>query len=335
MDHTGTCEHCQQQFSRSRRRGPAPRYCSATCRAAAKVVRDRGNGRYAANLARLRDQTKQRQEAEARECPYCGRHAVTCRRVHCGAEDCRRMHKRLYMRQYMRDVKAATGNYPGRSGKPRNPEPSQHRRVPAACRACGAVSYPLKRHLPKDGLTVCGPRCQTYMRTGRWPMSPVSSLHPSRSTRVPEQHACRQKPVWVLTGPRFVGRACRWCGEQFLWDRLPVNGADFEVWHCSARCARRASRAASRLRHGRFAVSDVVRQEIYHRDGWRCRLCGGRVPKGKQVPHPKAATLDHIVPRARGGSDDATNLQIAHYMCNVMKSDGVSDSSGDQLALLG
>lgn len=279
--HTGTCEHCQQQFSRSRGGGPAPRYCSATCRAAAKVVRDRKNGRYAANLARLRDQTKQRQKAEARECPYCGRHAVTGRRVHCGAEYCCRMHKRLYMRQYMRDVKAATGDYPGRSGRPRKPEPSQQRRVPATCRACGTTNYRLKRHLPKDGLTVCDSRCQSYMQTGRWPMSPVPASHPSRSTRISRDHPSRRR------------------------------------------------------RRKNWRVSVAVRLGVYARDGWRCRLCGGRVPKGKQVPHPKAATLDHIVPRSRGGSDDATNLQIAHYMCNVMKSDGVSDSSGDQLALLG
>ena len=33
----------------------------------------------------------------------------------------------------------------------------------------------------------------------------------------------------------------------------------------------------------------------------------------------RALEVDHIIPRARGGSDDASNLQALCYCCNAMK----------------
>ena len=33
----------------------------------------------------------------------------------------------------------------------------------------------------------------------------------------------------------------------------------------------------------------------------------------------KDATIDHIVPLSKGGSDDITNMQIAHSACNREK----------------
>ena len=34
-----------------------------------------------------------------------------------------------------------------------------------------------------------------------------------------------------------------------------------------------------------------------------------------------AASIDHILPRSRGGTDDDSNLQIAHLRCNLLKHD--------------
>jgi 5-methylcytosine-specific restriction protein A len=48
------------------------------------------------------------------------------------------------------------------------------------------------------------------------------------------------------------------------------------------------------------------RRYILQRDGWVCGICH-RIG---------AATVDHIVPRARGGSADDENLRAAHKRCN-------------------
>jgi hypothetical protein len=59
-----------------------------------------------------------------------------------------------------------------------------------------------------------------------------------------------------------------------------------------------------------FSTSEVL--HVFARDGGVCRLCGTAVKPGDQ-------SLDHIVPWSRGGSDDLTNLQLAHRRCNSAK----------------
>lgn len=52
-----------------------------------------------------------------------------------------------------------------------------------------------------------------------------------------------------------------------------------------------------------------------------CGICGRPVDKGLKYPHPLSATVDHIIPLAKGGTNDAGNLQLAHWCCNRQKSD--------------
>jgi 5-methylcytosine-specific restriction endonuclease McrA len=93
---------------------------------------------------------------------------------------------------------------------------------------------------------------------------------------------------------------------------------------------RRAKRRRRALRLG--AVSEVYTlAEIAARDRATCQLCGKRVAMAKQVPHSKAPTIDHVLPLARGGDDTRANVQLAHFLCNSLKSDGGSQ----QLALVG
>jgi hypothetical protein len=50
---------------------------------------------------------------------------------------------------------------------------------------------------------------------------------------------------------------------------------------------------------------------VFHRDGGRCRICGQ-----SQKLH-----VDHIVPRAKGGSDAMDNLWLLCDQCNLSKTD--------------
>lgn len=64
-----------------------------------------------------------------------------------------------------------------------------------------------------------------------------------------------------------------------------------------------------------------------------CAICGQPVDKNLKYPHPLSATVDHIVPVAKGGHPSALeNLQLAHWTCNRQKSDkliGVKDTGQD------
>jgi diadenosine tetraphosphate (Ap4A) HIT family hydrolase len=61
-------------------------------------------------------------------------------------------------------------------------------------------------------------------------------------------------------------------------------------------------------------VPGSVRYEVMKRAGYRCELCGAH--EGQAALH-----IDHIVPRARGGSDDLSNFQALCITCNTNKRD--------------
>lgn len=57
------------------------------------------------------------------------------------------------------------------------------------------------------------------------------------------------------------------------------------------------------------------RRRVYERDGHRCVECGR--PESEENP----LTIDHIIPRSRGGTDAETNLQTMCFRCNQEKAD--------------
>lgn len=62
--------------------------------------------------------------------------------------------------------------------------------------------------------------------------------------------------------------------------------------------------------HGMNWIRPVKRLAIYLRDGMACCYCGAAVEETARL------TLDHLVPYAKGGSNDATNLITCCLRCN-------------------
>jgi 5-methylcytosine-specific restriction endonuclease McrA len=83
------------------------------------------------------------------------------------------------------------------------------------------------------------------------------------------------------------------------------------------------------LRDTEYGEVHVHRRAIYRqyintnalmaRDGWRCQLCRLPIDPRLSGRHKWAKSVDHIVPKARGGGDEASNLQAAHLQCNRVK----------------
>ena len=65
-----------------------------------------------------------------------------------------------------------------------------------------------------------------------------------------------------------------------------------------------------------MAIGKSLRFEVFARDGYTCQYCGARPPD-------VVLELDHIHPRAKGGSDEITNLITACFDCNRGKRDKV------------
>lgn len=65
----------------------------------------------------------------------------------------------------------------------------------------------------------------------------------------------------------------------------------------------------------------MTRQNIFKRDGGKCQYCGST----------KDLTLDHLIPRSKGGKSTWTNLVTACKKCNSIKGDCSLEKSGMKL----
>lgn len=167
--------------------------------------------------------------------------------------------------------------------------------VGRSCDECGALLR--SKGGAKDGLSLC-------------------IQHRREKTDRDRQLAARRRALKVKVAkiaqgtagnPRwpFIQGECDECGVYFV-----RKGAASPF--CSKACS--AARRKS-------WISRRDRLAIYDRDGWMCQICHGAVPRDVPITSDWSATLDHIVPRSRGGTDDADNLRTAHRWCNSVRGD--------------
>ena len=90
---------------------------------------------------------------------------------------------------------------------------------------------------------------------------------------------------------------CKSCGRVF-------KDSDFKI--CPY-CGNQLS-----TRTGRQPIPRKLRHQVFQRDGYRCRECGASKDE-------TSLEIDHIVPVAKGGTNDIDNLQTLCRECNRMK----------------
>lgn len=72
-----------------------------------------------------------------------------------------------------------------------------------------------------------------------------------------------------------------------------------------------------------FMSVSLSRSNVLHRDAYTCQYCGVR---------RNNLTLDHVLPRCRGGADSWENLVAACHACNERKGDRLPSEAGMPLA---
>lgn len=65
----------------------------------------------------------------------------------------------------------------------------------------------------------------------------------------------------------------------------------------------------------------VNRHKIYKRDGHKCVYCG----------NSKQLTIDHLIPKSKGGKNTWENLVTCCFRCNVKKGDKTIEQAGLKL----
>ena len=81
-------------------------------------------------------------------------------------------------------------------------------------------------------------------------------------------------------------------------------------------------RLVTYVRVPRAVQRKISRRALFARDGWRCVYCGASAGR---------LTLDHVVPRSRGGESVWENVVTACSPCNLRKGDRTLVESGMEL----
>lgn len=70
----------------------------------------------------------------------------------------------------------------------------------------------------------------------------------------------------------------------------------------------------------RREATGMKRLRVYIRDKYRCQYCGDK-------KNPSELTLDHILPRSRGGDNSPVNIVTACIICNNRKANRTPDEA--------
>jgi 5-methylcytosine-specific restriction endonuclease McrA len=66
-----------------------------------------------------------------------------------------------------------------------------------------------------------------------------------------------------------------------------------------------------RIPHSATGARKITRRAVFARDGWACQYCGART----------TLTVDHVIPRSKGGGSSWENIVAACAPCNRRKGD--------------
>lgn len=123
------------------------------------------------------------------------------------------------------------------------------------------------------------------------------------------------EPLNVCTMRRAVGLMLTGKAEMLLNGRGVIRTASSSIPRPSIlRLSYMVHRPRPRVK--------LTKNEIFRRDGYTCQYCGRKTSK---------LTIDHIVPRQRGGQHTWTNLAAACPTCNRKKGGRTPQEAGMRL----
>ena len=137
------------------------------------------------------------------------------------------------------------------------------------------------------------------------------------ANRVASRERARAKRE--AAGPTKIWQ-CGFCGGDMVF---PISYTGFNKYHddCKVKARRARNRIKTVRRQGARTSELITHEEIAKRDHFFCHICAEPVDMSLPRTSRFGATLDHVVPIAKGGADTLDNLKLAHWICNVRKSD--------------
>ncbi|WP_431728579.1 HNH endonuclease [Verrucosispora sp. TAA-831] len=321
-----TCRDCGTTFDHTTRSN-RPRLLCVDCALEARRRATREHKRRIRAAAKVRHAN----------CPHCGV-AYSIPRARLGrCDDCRK----AYMRDYLRRYHAANAGPArrffcvtcdaeiervGKSGRPSYCPPCA-----AAARRATATRAEAKR-TEKRG-AVKSTHCHYCADELAVPY--YSGKHPARCGK------CKRARHYAYTKARtdrsIANARCVDCGQSVALKRKGPRR--IRCRHCVVLRQRQRWRTYAgthgHMRRARLRGSQAekfTKASIFVRDGWRCGICGRKIRRSLEHPHPLSASLDHIVPLSRGGRHSRDNVRATHLRCNLKKNARIEN---EQLLLFG
>lgn len=187
------------------------------------------------------------------------------------------------------------------------------RTVAAVCAACGK-GFQARADLVKIGKgKFCSHDCHNASQTTGVTLPPeVRERHrrEGRMGSVRWRALRRAKNAMNLSGGKlvYVQGACIVCGTEYV-------SPGSQSRYCSRTC--RDKNRSNRS----YGLSWLDRMALFARDGWKCQICSEPVDYTADPLSDWYPSLDHVIPRSRGGSDEVSNLRTAHRWCNSVRGD--------------
>ncbi|MBM82941.1 MAG: restriction endonuclease [Planctomycetaceae bacterium] len=133
------------------------------------------------------------------------------------------------------------------------------------------------------------------------------------------------QPVGVATVAKALTKV--WNGTARIVDPVDYQQYSWEDWACleppegelviqTRHFPLRVPEVITLTKYDRLPTNSVTfsRRNVFKRDRFRCQYCGTK-------PGTEELTIDHIVPRAQGGTSTWTNCVLACIDCNAKKAD--------------
>lgn len=112
-------------------------------------------------------------------------------------------------------------------------------------------------------------------------------------------------PMWAVSGKTISDRIWKW--EKINGETVMRNKKDGFI---NAIERGRMTYKKKENKYRRKGITLKKRYQIMERDGFRCKLCGGKYE----------LEIDHIIPISHGGCNNDENLQTLCWYCNHGKS---------------
>ena len=149
-------------------------------------------------------------------------------------------------------------------------------------------------------------------------------------------------PIAVVTLERAMCLICASYKDNEPKARILDPSTEFRLytWEDWAKLIPEHGEVSIRSAHASFRIPEIVllsrynklpqqrihfsRRTIYRRDANTCQYCGGR-------PGTDELSIDHVLPRSRGGKTTWENCVLACTICNKKKADRTPEECGMKL----